>query len=145
MVSLFHSAMRSCLSTALFWAFLSTVQGQEYQGCNTLSRSVDKAPAYPGGTVALARYMQKELMPVVNECYVKDSVMITRLEMELMIDQKGQVLEVAFSGVSLPTACRERLRQRLLLMKGWDPARRKGVAVCSYYKWSIACILWQEG
>lgn len=143
MASLFDKVFRTCLSTALFLAFLSVARGQE-QGCDTLSRSVDKEPVYPGGTAALARRMQKELMPAVNECYVKDSVMITRLEMELTIDRKGQVQDVTFSGVSLPTACRERLRKRLLLMKGWEPALRKGVAVCSYYKWAIACILWQE-
>lgn len=124
---------------------LATVHGQDGKPCDTIYRWVDQDARYTGGAPALVRYVSRELAPLIFACYNEDSTkLISRLTMLLMIDANGQVRQVDFEEMELTDRCSARLRKGLLSMKGWEPAKRKGVSVCSYYRWVIPCLLWQE-
>lgn len=136
--------MQPLTFTLLFWIIAAGAHAQTSAACDSIYKNVDESATFPGGTAGLVRYMHKNFMPAVSECYQHDSEMVTRLSTTLVIDSKGQVTGVTIANSEIPAACQERLRKKLLTMKGWIAARRKGVSVCSYYQWAIPCILWEE-
>jgi hypothetical protein len=85
-------------------------------------------------------------MPVIGDCYTRDDFMVTKMTMILTIGTEGDVLEATFPDKQtlIPARCQERLRERILKMKGWLPGKIKGKVVCSYYFWTIGCILWES-
>jgi hypothetical protein len=132
--------MKRSLSVLFSLVLLFTARGQ----CDTVYQVVDQGAHFKAGQAALARWTNKEVLPLINACYANDSIMITRLIMVLTISAKGQVMKAQFTDAEISASCRERLVKRLLAMEGWAPAMRKGMAVCGNYIWPIGCILWEE-
>jgi hypothetical protein len=116
----------------------------QHRDCDSVYRALDTLAEYTGGPEALIKFMNSEMKDAINDCYTKDSTMITSMTINLMIDKKGKVLNASFDDVELSAACRDRLRKRLLGMKAWTPAQYKGKAVCSYYSWLVGGVIWEN-
>ena len=112
--------------------------------CDSVYKTIDTLAEYPGGPEALVKFMNTEMKDAINDCYAKDSTMITSMTINLLIDKKGKVIEATFDDVELAKGCRERMRNRLLGMKTWTPAQYKGKAICSYYSWLVGGVMWED-
>jgi hypothetical protein len=130
------------LSICLF--SFASIHAQPKRACDSIYREVDSLASYPGGNDELIKFMNKEMRDAFNDCYHHDSTMITGMTIDLVISNKGKVLEATFTDVELAPGCRDRLRKKLLAMKTWVPARHKGVAVCSHYAWLVGGVLWED-
>lgn len=134
----------SFLLSLLLILTTSICKGQNKEHCKMIYKAVDEAPCYLSGTVGLHRYFTKELMPIIGECYKQDDFMVTKMTMILTIGAEGHVIEVTFPDKQIPTRFQAQLREPLLKMSGWLPGKIKGKPVCSYYLWTIGCILWES-
>lgn len=136
--------MKYFLLLSLSLLYVLTTDAQTKRACDSIYRDVDSLAGYTGGNDQLIKFMNTEMRDVFNDCYHHDSTMITGMTINLVIGNKGQVLDATFTDVELAPGCRDRLRKKFLAMKPWVPARRKGVAVCSNYSWLVGGVLWED-
>lgn len=139
------TAMKRSLLMFFGLVALLAVRGQ----CDSVYRQVDEPAHFKDGQVALIRWSNKHLHPVLNFCNGLDSVMITGLVMDLTINAKGRVTNVEVTArtsdqAAFTESCRNRLVKLFMGMEGWVPAVRRAKAVCGYYKLEVGCILWEE-
>lgn len=92
----------------------------------------------------LLNYLRLEIAPIISHCVQQDGEKISNLKIRLIIDSMGNVAEAEFPNANITEDCRAKLRQKLLSMKGWIPAKHEGKAVCSYVLCPINCLKWTK-
>ena len=129
------------LSLCIIVSFV--VAGQSIPNCDSIYSSTERLPKYPDGNIGLHKYLDNDIIPVLTECYSRDSILVTRIHMKLTIDKIGNVAEVDILKMHASDWCVEKVKNKLLTMTGWQPAVINGEKVCCEFYWPINCIVWK--
>jgi hypothetical protein len=68
--------MKHLLISVLLTYALSC-SAQKNKVCDRIYQKVDVEPSYPGGLIGLHRFLNRDLMHAIDDCYAHDSIMIT--------------------------------------------------------------------
>lgn len=88
-------------------------------------------------------YVSNELSPVLYRNMQREGEEIASLYLRLLINQKGQVSNVQITRPQLSTRCGREVREKLLTMTGWTPARMRGKPVSCWVALPLNCLKWQ--
>lgn len=138
--------MKNTTKILTFIALLnsSVILGQTINKCDTIYDFVEQMPKYERDMQGLMDYLNKDLIPIVDECMKRDSSLIASLWIILSIDKNGQVIDVSFPRPELTDQCKNDLKKKLLTMTGWQPGQQNGKNVCTHFNWPISCIKWND-
>lgn len=100
-------------------------------------------PVYKNDTKGLADYLNNELIPILSDCYKKDSLLTASIYLTLTINQKGHVIDVKFERINASELCKDKLREKIMSMPEWTAGYIGGKAICCRYLWPISCIKWE--
>jgi hypothetical protein len=103
---------------------------------------VTEAPKYRTGNSDLMKFMGEEVTPIVGKYDREGGSMTTRLAMDLVIDNKGKVIDVTFPKNELTEFCRAEIKKKLFTMNGWTAGKMEGKSVCSHLVVFISCFKW---
>lgn len=121
-----------------FWHLIS-------QECDTVYSHVDVLPKFQNNSRDLLKYVELELVPIINECILNDSEIVSSLSILLTIQQDGQVVDASFpKDEYLSIQCKVLLKAKLLMMDGWTPGQINGQSVCCFHYFPIKCLKWNE-
>lgn len=127
-----------CLLTGL------TANGQLADvSCGTVYKFAEIMPQYDKGTEGLFTYLTDELTPLLSDYFKRDSILIASMHLTLTIDKQGHVAAVDFQRTNATQECKNKLRQKIMTMTGWEPGQIDEQPVCCEYVWPISCILWE--
>lgn len=125
---------------SLFIFFNGLLKSQE---CDTVYSHVDVLPKFQNNSRDLLKYVELELVPVIQGCIAVDSVIISSLSIMLTIQENGQVVDATFpKDKYLSIQCKEMLKAKLITMKGWSSGQKNGRPVCCFHYFPINCIKW---
>lgn len=120
-----------------------SVFGQDHSSCDTIYSDVDTMPSYGQGDFQeMYKYFMNEFFPVIGSCMKQEKTMIASISIILTIDQQGKVIDATFPKPEITASCKENLKNKLLTMNGWKPAKKNGQPVCCYVSIPISCIKW---
>jgi len=131
----------------LFLLFLLTVSdvvlSQTGNYCQKIysGDEVDQEAIYKSGVQSIISDTQKEILPIISDCIENGDEMITSMRAKLTIDSEGKIIDVVFIRLNASDQCKEKVKQKMMSLSGWFPAIKDKANVCSYYYWSINCIL----
>lgn len=102
--------------------------------CTTPVDKSDKKVEFKDGDRTLFQFMDTVMFPVILNCIQRDRIKITSLHIRLTVDCKGDVIDATFQEENLSQNCRKEMKDKLLTLKGWNPAMQNGKAVSGYYE-----------
>ena len=123
----------------LFFLIALTSLGQ----CDSIYDNPQTPSKYTSDTKGLMDYLNKTLVPILGDCMKEDGGIIASLYMKLTIDKSGKVIEVEFIRLQASEKCKNKLREKILTMKGWSAGQMNEKNVCSKINWPISCLKWQ--
>jgi len=125
---------------SLFIFFNGLLKSQE---CDTVYSHVDVLPKFQNNSRDLLKYVEFELVPIINDCILTDSEIVSSLSILLTIQQDGQVVDATFpKDKYLSIQCKALLKAKLITMKGWSSGQKNGRQVCCFHYFPINCIKW---
>jgi hypothetical protein len=127
--------------------------GQSAKKCDKIYRFVDKMPVYKINEKDFMTFFKENLAPIINNCYKRDSILISKINFLLTIDKTGKVVDSSIPKLYLVAdspilkhyllkECEIELNNKILTMPKWSPGKLKGVDVCTYMNLPINCIKW---
>lgn len=130
--------------TLLTFALCLDVAGQTgNEDCDSIYKYTETFPQYKNDKKDLMEYFRSDLQPILSNCYKRDSSLITNMILQLTIGKTGRVIDLEFKKIHASEKCKKELREKILTMSGWAPAKHQGLPVCSKFSWSIACLRWE--
>jgi hypothetical protein len=124
------------------WAFNASGQ-TKYNVCDSIYHFAEKMPHFIDEERGLMHYMNEEIFSILSDCYSRDSILTTSMNLTLTIDNVGQVIDVKFNRIQASESCKKEIRNKMLDMKGWTAGNQDGVPVCCEYILPIGCIYWK--
>lgn len=135
--------MNIIFKISLLFLLSGFLRAQTNTACDSIHFHPDTVASYKKDAGDILDFVRQQLEPVLQECYVKEGRLISKLNMQLTIDNSGKVIAAYVIRPDLPLTCRNRIREAFLKMDPWKPAKQKGINVCSDVRVPIACIKWQ--
>lgn len=135
--------MRIILNISLILLCSGFLKAQTHSTCDSIRFHPDTAASYKQGARDIMDFVTHQVYPVLQECYVKEGRLISKLNVQLTIDTTGKVIAAYVLRPDLPLSCRNPICEAFLKMDSWKPAKQKGLHVCSDVWIPIACIKWQ--
>lgn len=111
--------------------------------CDSIYDFAETLPQYQNGVKGLSEFLMTDIAPILSDCYRKDNVLTTSIYLTLTINKEGKVINVDFNKILASEKCKEELREKIITMTSWTPAKQGNIAVCSKYQLPIGCILWK--
>ncbi|SFQ82723.1 energy transducer TonB [Hymenobacter arizonensis] len=128
---------------ALLLVFTTAARGQTAASTRVYD-CAEVMPSYRNDTPRQwMSYVFKELSPVLYRNRQREGEEIASLYLRLLIDPHGRVRDVQITRPRLSTRCEREVREKLLTMTGWTPARRQGQPVCCWIPLAVSCLKWQ--
>jgi hypothetical protein len=119
--------------------------GQTKSNCDTIFSHPEILPKNKRTDKELDDYKLKELVPIIARCSQSDSSEpIASLNMTLVIDKNGRIIDISIPTENISTQCKSELQNKMLTMTGWTSGKIKGKAICSRLKFSIICMKWEQ-
>lgn len=134
--------MKQLISTfaALLFLLISSTSIGQTKTCDTVYPFPEKSAAYQNGRIALLKYVQDELFPIILADSAMRDEFITHLTLIFTIDIHGNAIGINIKPENLTRTCEELLRKKILQMPPWTPATMNDLPVCSEFYFSISCI-----
>jgi hypothetical protein len=130
------SILLSCVTIAF---------GQAKSNCDTIYSHPEIPAKNKRNDQEINDYKQKELVPIIAKCSLNDSgELIASLDMTLVIDKNGKIVDIAIPTKQISTQCKRDLKKKMLTMTGWTSGNVNGKSVCSRLKFSIICMKWEQ-
>ena len=124
---------------------VTTAFGQAKSNCGTIYNHPEILPKNERTEKELDDYKLKELLPIIARCSQSDSSeLIASLNMTLVIDNNGKIIDISIPTENISTQCKSELKKKMLTMTGWTSGKIKGKSICSRLKFSIICIKWEQ-
>ena len=117
----------------LFFIFYSTdcVFGQGTNSCDSIKNIVDTRATYKNGSGDILSFFTKNVRPVIDSLYANENRYITKLKMQLVVDNNGKIISAHPMTIDIPVRYRKRIQEVFMTMETWKPAIYKGENVCS--------------
>lgn len=136
--------MKTKLSTFLSLLILTvTTSYAQSKSCDTIYKYTEVIAQFKNEQISLDKYFDKHIIPILVRSRERDNNIITKLQIVLTINSRGNVVDATFSRAKLSERCKEELKKELLTMEGWQSAIMNNQSVCSTYLWPIHCLKWQ--
>ncbi|WP_439879788.1 hypothetical protein ACSX1A_11460 [Pontibacter sp. MBLB2868] len=131
------------LLTLLFFLNKQTAFAQIALGCDTVYILTETIPMYEKGDAEATKYLLNEVAPVVSSYNKKNDALVTKVHIDLIINQQGNVVDVEFPNSNISSEFEFEIKQKLLKMKGWKAGIMNGEPVCCRLSFPISCILYK--
>lgn len=112
--------------------------------CDEVHQYAEQPATYTGDIPGLMKYYKKHLSPILLTCKREQGSKVTSMQLELVIGKSGKVQSVKFPDLKAAEACKNKIRENIMQMEGWQPAKIKGKPVCAKFYWPIAGIKWKQ-
>lgn len=112
-------------------------------GCDTVYIFTETMPKYEKGDAEATKYLLNEVTPVVSSYNKKNDALVTKVHIDLIINQQGNVANVEFPNSNISSEFEFEIQKKLLKMKGWKAGLMNGEPVCCRLSFSISCILYK--
>jgi hypothetical protein len=112
--------------------------------CDTIHDLVDVQAKYQDDKIDLLTYLTDMLSIVINDCHKRNEELIEELLISLTINRDGKVIDATFFNSKASEVCQQNMKNQLLKMNNWKPAKINGKTVCSKFRIPINCVKWEE-
>lgn len=117
----------------LFSLFCSStyLHGQTSNNCDSIKNIVDTSATYKNGSTDILAFFTKNIRPIIDSLYSNDNRYITKLKMQLVIDNTGKLISAYPMTIDIPVRYRKRIQIAFMTMELWKPAVYRSEKVCS--------------
>lgn len=113
--------------------------------CDTIYSNPDSLAVFKSGSLGLIKFVNNELIPVIQLKCDNEIEKISSLKIRLTINNTGEVINaklIQSFPEDLSTDCEKEICTKFLELNGFKAASNDGLPVCSYYIFPINCIKW---
>lgn len=130
---------------ALIGFVLFSINSFSQEICDTIftSGQVEEIAEFPISPNKFNQFLEKKIIPLINEEVEKTKNIIPHLNMLFTISKEGKLIKVEFPKLDSSKELQEKMAKEFINLGKWTPATIKGEKVCSEFFYKIGCIKWQ--
>lgn len=126
------------LFVLLFTFSIANSKAPKNVNCNIIYDVVQVQPNYKKGAIDLYQYVNKEVVPLIVNCYLyKSSNLRTSFVIHFVVEADGKISDVIMPDDIIEKKCMQDVRTKILSMEGWTAGQLNDDYVCSRFKLPI--------